>query len=649
MRITIENLVLSNFKGLSKSTLPLRNKNAVLSGKNGKGKTTVYDAVQWLLRGKDSENHPEKGKGAFGVRPIDEENNPIGGLTVKVEGVLNFDNREPMALRKEQTEKIIKGKKVGYEFSYWINDVPTQATTYTKELEKLFPSEQFEILTNLKYFIDTMHHSDRRKILLNMAGTIAEPEGFNNLKAELKRTQRTIEQQKKRVNTLKKGYEEEQFAIPPKLDEVHRSVGQYKPESKETLEANRAQIRADIDALEAERKKILSDEHERQLRLEIINKLRIQLSERQASLVVDTSNSATLLEERKTIEHKLADAEAVVSQYQNKIREFTTKKTTEETILKSKALALDKIRKDHQKLLEEDIVTTCPTCGQPLPEDKIQEIRTERKQKLAELNDDGIEQKQIVEKQRELISQVDMQVGSAKSMLKEAEKKLQILNDSSQKRLAEIKSELEDCKAPDPNKDPQYLAIKEKLEKAEKALGPSGANAIEILEIKRKSKQNTLQQINETLAQSDRLKADKERIAELEQDNKRLAQAIADCDKQLEEISDYTKAENILIEKTVNQKFKHVRFRLFKQLLNGEIDDQVCDAMLNGKTYIDMSDGERIFSGVDIVNTLSEYYNLFPPLFIDHAESITLPIETNTQTILLCAVKGQELKLEVED
>ena len=80
--------------------------------------------------------------------------------------------------------------------------------------------------------------------------------------------------------------------------------------------------------------------------------------------------------------------------------------------------------------------------------------------------------------------------------------------------------------------------------------------------------------------------------------------------------------------------------------MNGEIQD-TCEATINGVPYPDMSYGQRIIVGIDIINVLSEHYDLSACLFIDNAESVTYPLEAKSQTIELYAEEGlDELVVE---
>ena len=52
--ITLKSLSLVNFKGVRELYLNFTQQVTVISGENGTGKTTIFDAFHWLLFGKDS-------------------------------------------------------------------------------------------------------------------------------------------------------------------------------------------------------------------------------------------------------------------------------------------------------------------------------------------------------------------------------------------------------------------------------------------------------------------------------------------------------------------------------------------------------------------------------------------------------------------
>ena len=124
-----------------------------------------------------------------------------------------------------------------------------------------------------------------------------------------------------------------------------------------------------------------------------------------------------------------------------------------------------------------------------------------------------------------------------------------------------------------------------------------------------------------------------------------VLEAIADVERQMADIDRYSATESQMIEDAVNGQFKQVQFKLFKERLNGGLEP-CCEAMLHGVTYGGMSGGEKIVVGIDIISVLTRHYGLNAPLFIDNAESVTLPIETECQTVKLYAVEGMPLTVD---
>jgi len=100
------------------------------------------------------------------------------------------------------------------------------------------------------------------------------------------------------------------------------------------------------------------------------------------------------------------------------------------------------------------------------------------------------------------------------------------------------------------------------------------------------------------------------------------------------------------LETAVNGKFKIARFQLFTTQKNGE-EVECCDIIYpNGST--NLSTGERLQTGIDIINTLTAFYGVDAPIFVDNAESISLPYETESQVIrLIVSPEDKILKVEV--
>ena len=110
---------------------------------------------------------------------------------------------------------------------------------------------------------------------------------------------------------------------------------------------------------------------------------------------------------------------------------------------------------------------------------------------------------------------------------------------------------------------------------------------------------------------------------------------------------EFTRYKVQSITDAINSHFGRVRFRLFREQINGGLDD-CCDVMMDGKPYGSLSDGEKVKAGMDIISTLSRFYGIKMPLFIDRAESVTDMPRADMQMIQLVVRENQKLEVEIQ-
>ena len=98
--IKIKRLALENFKCHRNLTLDFEGGNASIYGDNATGKTSIYDALTWLLFGKDSHGNGEKN---IEIKPLDEngEVRDHNAITA-VEAVLMVNGEETTLRRTYQ-------------------------------------------------------------------------------------------------------------------------------------------------------------------------------------------------------------------------------------------------------------------------------------------------------------------------------------------------------------------------------------------------------------------------------------------------------------------------------------------------------------------------------------------------------------------
>jgi hypothetical protein len=147
------------------------------------------------------------------------------------------------------------------------------------------------------------------------------------------------------------------------------------------------------------------------------------------------------------------------------------------------------------------------------------------------------------------------------------------------------------------------------------------------------------------------IQAGEERIAQLKQQETKLAEEYADLEQQTFLAEEFMRTKVRLLEESIKSRFKLARFRLFEQQVNGALND-VCEVL--GPDLVPYNAGlnhaAQINTGIDIINTLSEHYGFSAPIFIDNAEAVTQLIDTPAQVIRLVVAEGvKELQVVEEE
>ena len=628
MRIKLNKITLENFKCFPHKEVILAGDNALVRGENGSGKTTLGpDAINWLLFGKNS-----LGVTKFKNRPIvtDEDSpdyeKPIKGLVVAVEMDLQI-NGVTRTLRRAEKEVITNKKVTGFTSDYWIDEVPQKPQRLFHDFVKeTIPVDKFRMLTDLDYFNNDKKNppDERRNTLCDMAGAVAEPQNINaeNLRSTL--NGKTVKELEKVLKDRRIKYKEEQEEIPIILNEKHREIDEIGPiGSTEGQEVARDECKKKIAGKETERTLLRNSETERNGHVEHINRLTNERGHRENIVKNQSGPVDDLLQEKAELEKAYTDQSLGLVDLQSEIRMTNAEIGARRNELEKHIQTRTTVYEEYQ---EKDF-TNCPTCKQLWPEDLSKPGKDEAEER-------GLRLKQII---AECSANLGAWQDKHNKLLAEEKVKaneLKTAEEAKNKRIAEINEAIENKPEVDPATDPEWQKIDAEIKVAQEKLGKPVTEQLGTIENEIKTANSELTKLNECLAQADTIKKAKARITELEARLKELGQIIAALDGELEAINQFHADQNTLIKEAVNGMFEHVTFKLFDYYLN-EGYKPCCVCLLNGKPYPDISKGEKKFANIDVRNTLSDYYGVEVPLFVDDAGDLTMPIEANSQVIEL--------------
>ena len=158
MKVTLLSLYMKNFKGVRERTISFGQTLTEISGKNGTGKSSIYDAFEWLLHNTNSLGLTDKGVNAFS-RPRNADGSLVNDVEVSVTASMVI-NDKPCNITKTQKQKFARVRGTdqtvfkGNENTYEIDGIPKKEAEFTAFIENIIDPETFKLLTNPDYFMD---------------------------------------------------------------------------------------------------------------------------------------------------------------------------------------------------------------------------------------------------------------------------------------------------------------------------------------------------------------------------------------------------------------------------------------------------------------------------------------------------------------
>ena len=564
-----------------------------------------------------------------------------------------------MTLKKDFHEvyKTIKGNPQpvlsGHTTDYSMDGVPVNETQFKKNLLNIYHDEDLaKMLTMYDYFLDTMKVADRRKILLQVCGDadfneVVESQG--DLLKELPDMLRkpgnteayyTVDEYRAIATKEKSLTDKELSDIPKRIDEAEKAKPDITGLDKVTIENTIAEIREVQRELESQR---ASGENAAAATIrQQIADLESQRASGEAKHVRAEAEANKGIYERirnlrymaSTIETDIMHAEQQHREHENEIRRLNRRR--------------EQLLRDWQEENEKEWngTETCPTCGQQLPAEQVEKAKENfnmsKSQRLEEINQRGMTEcsSAMIKTEQQKIEALDARLEELRQKKEETAKSLL----SAEKAVVTTEDYKNTAEYADYTR--QIERLREKL----KDLKAAAAEADNVLigQLRELDKDMEVQQ--QKKAQLELAKKQDARIEELELKEKDLAAKYEELQKGIYLCEQFVKAKTKLLDDKINSRFKTLRFRLFIEQQNGGIADD-CEALVPCATglvpFKSANNAARINAGLELIDTLAEYYGVELPVFIDNAESVTRLTHTETQVIRL-VVSESDKKLRFE-
>lgn len=619
----------------------------VLSGQNEVGKSTVKRIILDVLN-----CHDENDREITGIRPHDENGVEIDDVDIVRAVTFEIDGKAKTLKKVTRQKRNKKGEITGSVTDYSINDVPYKMADYNQYI-----NDNMAELGVLPFCLNAMtllnkSQAEQRLALASYFGTHTDEEICDMFPqfAELKPMfdDGDVDQLKKvcrgKLNGTggrngSKGLVKERDEISTRIDTIH-STNEYTDLAELELQKKtyEPQLKEIEDKL-SDYNKILED---KQKATEDIMNLKFELSDMERKANADNQKK------RMELQAQLDDFNASIHKTESMIRTGKTSIKTSEREIEDCARDLEKVRAGWKKAKElafDESSINCPMCGQKLPEDKIESMRNEfdeRKAKnLKALEDKGNalsstskELKQAIEDKKNEIVVLGVELTE-----------LTAKHDIVAKELEMVPTDI------DMTGNNEYQALKAKIEEEEKALVDENDTS-ELIRKLKNERNELLRQVSSVDTKIELGVANNKRIddsiADLEDKRKDLNQEIADWERKLDLLKEFTRKKNELLQADVNKYLNFATAKLFRPLLNGDAEE-CCDFVYNGEAYArNLNHGARMLTEVDICRAFQKVASVNFPIIIDDTESVDdwrIP-QIDNQLIMLKHTQDKELVIE---
>ena len=650
-QVILKSLTLCNFKGEQARTTNFNPDVTTISGGNGLGKSRHFDAFIWLLFGKDARDRKDY---EIKTRVNGEE---LHKCECSVMGVIEVDG-ETITLKRAfvedwvkprgQVEQVYKGNHT----ECWWNDTPVNVSEYDKRIQSIVDSSVFKMITNPAFFVG-MKWQLQREQLFQLAGVVTDAEiaAGNPQFAVLLDviSGKSLADHKKELAARKKRYTEELKQIQPRIDQTQKMKPE--PEDFADIESQIADIDkqiADIDLQIADVNTAIRKQYEaEQAKQKRVN----ELSQQAQQIVFDAKSLA---------QEAAFTANAKRRDQVNAIRVLQGDADAKRAEMQKAQLEVARIHRDIEKAREKQSAlreqwfaengkeyageTTCPHCGQALPDDMIAKAKQlfddAKVAKCAEITNKGKELGAIIAGYENDVAARQEAINIAKSSIEQLNADIKALQTELDAMPEKAASTIK------PEEIPAWVELQKQIADIKATISTDNTGVdTSALQAAKADLNRQRNELSTRLAKRGAIKRCDDEITNLEARGKELSQAIADIERDEYTVEQFTRAKIDECEKRINAKFKFVTFRLFDYTLDGN-PVETCIPLCDGVPYGSANTASQVNAGLDIINALCGYYGICAPIFIDNRESVNNIIPVQSQIINLVVTNDNKLTIQ---
>ena len=638
--IKLNRLTIQNFKKITMLNLVLDGRNIDIYGDNAVGKTTIFDAFTWGLFSKDSLGNGDKN---VEIKPLD-SNGKVKDHQAITSVEIEFSvNGEALTLRRTYREvwstKRGAGEATydGNTSDYFVNGVPMKKNAYEAAIKELISEELFRILTKPTYFASELKWQDKRAILFDMTGMLTDKEimastpQFVELLESLGKY--TVSEYKTKLLHERKGQTGVRDDTPTRINECQRTLQDIAgvdfaaaKEEEQLLTDKRDGIQVQLMALENDT---------------VLDKKRLELREAKFHRDQLEARNRAHRDSQRSSGRDLSYVLNEISREKGRIESSRYYLLGMNNTLSRYDKDIQNSRNEYVKVNGEAFAGgICPTCGQALPFEQLQEatkaFNIRKEERLAQIIQKAEQLKQDKEQAEVRVKEIEQEITQREANIREMEKQLEEAQ-SVTVTITDLPEYAEEIGAANARVDVLQAEVSRLMEDSSKVRDKLRYDLAAV---------NDQLRFTQGVIAKEAIKDQTEkRIEQLRADARNAAEALENIEKMLYMIEEFTRYKAKFVEQSINDLFRVATFRLFREQANGGLEER-CDVVHDGVPFMGLNNGMKVNVGIDIINALSRHYGVTVPLFVDNAEAVTRLEACSAQVIrLVVSENDKELRI----
>lgn len=652
MEIKFKKVKIRNFRGLVSFDANLEGRSVRISGANGLGKSSVADAITWVLFGKDSRRRT-----AFPIDPVDDEGRIIHNLDVSVELEMLIDG-QPTTLRRRRQEKWVQKRGMtteqldGHQTTCYIDGRPLPSSDFSSHVDTIVKEELFRALTTPDYF-PSLPMDQQYRLLVKIVGTrtLAEIAAKDEeaLKVVDELGQRSLDQYRQGLTYDLQRTRKELELIPVRLSEVQGFIEQVKAKGADGKTAQRhakgieeklRQVTQEIDSMAGVVRAENARYNDQRAYIQQLRQQRAAIEDRvekqnRETRTLHQSLVCKAKEELEATEERHTAAQTMLGLHERRLKDL------EQQLTDFRSRWEEVERQSFSWNAEEAV---CPTCGQPLPQDQAEQKRVETEMRF---NERKMRQQDALDEEGKKFAASKQRLQDLSAAARQEMYEAERLTPEARERLSKAEAEpIEQADYHDASDWQRLTAeIDQRMKELEQTTQAQEPPQLAALRTEEQGYRKELRLLEQTIDRSKQIDGYVRREKELQAQRTTLSGEVARMQTRLEAAERLQLMEANDLQQRVNELFPSVRFRLSRELLNGR-EVGHCELSVDGVPYSGLSTSERINAGLELINALARHYNIVAPIVIDNAEAVNKVAPPLGQQILLEVSPAKKLNVE---